>query len=79
MVTAGPYPAIYCSIVRDRLGLGDCLQEPQGWWPTWSVRDRSGNPTPGVGFLWHVSDINYISDALLSIRLPSCRWRSGDY
>ena len=38
-----------------------------------------GIPPPGMGFLWHVSDINYISDALLSIRLPSCGWRSSDY
>ena len=32
-----------------------------------------------MGVLWHVSDINYISDALLSIRLSSGRWRSSDY
>ncbi len=79
MVTAGPNAAIYRPIVRDCLGLGDCLPEPQSWRPTWSLRDHSRNPTPGMGFLWHVSDINYISDALLSIRLPSGRWRSSDY
>ena len=46
MVTAGPNAAIYRPIVRDCLGLGDCLPEPQSWRPTWSLRDHSRNPPP---------------------------------
>ena len=76
MVTAGPDPAIYRPIVRDRLGLETVFRSPKVGANLVCTRPFWGSH-PGMGFLWHVSDINYISDALLSIRLPSCRWRSA--